>query len=124
MVQPSFFDEFGALFKALSSETRIRVIDLLTQGERCVCEITAELGLSQPLVSHHLSLLREASLVHRRGDGARTYYSIDWRQFDHLVAGLQLLVDTGCAETETGGSTGVCARAWGTAGRSAPSSTR
>jgi len=54
MVQPSFFDEFGALFKALSSETRIRVIDLLTQGERCVCEITAELGLSQPLVSHHL----------------------------------------------------------------------
>ena len=51
-------------------------------GEKCVCEISAHVGGSQPLVSHHLAVLREAGFVTMRGQGARTYYAIDWQNFD------------------------------------------
>jgi ArsR family transcriptional regulator len=72
-------------FKALSNETRAQIIDFLLGGERCVCEMSGPLDLSQPLVSHHLALLRDAGLVRMRDEGARTYYSIDWEHFDaHL----------------------------------------
>jgi ArsR family transcriptional regulator len=56
-------------------------------GEKCVCEITADVGGSQPLISHHLAVLRDAGFVTMRGQGARTYYAIDWANFDeHLSA--------------------------------------
>ncbi len=54
-------------------------------GEKCVCEITAHLGVSQPLISHHLSILRETGFVLMRGEGARTYYAVDWERFDERL---------------------------------------
>ena len=48
--------------------------------------------MSQPLISHHLAILRDAGFVRMRGEGARTYYSIDWEQFDEKVAGFTGLV--------------------------------
>jgi len=73
-------------FKAFCNGTRATIIEFLMTGEKCVCEITAELGLSQPLTSHHLSILREAGFVASRGEGARTYYSIDWDEFESRAA--------------------------------------
>ena len=49
--------------------------------------MTGPLDLSQPLVSHHLALLRDAGLVSMRDEGARTYYSIDWERFDGDLKG-------------------------------------
>ena len=74
-------------FKAFCNETRAQIIDFLLGGERCVCEMSGPLDLSQPLVSHHLALLRDAGLVRLRGEGARTYYSINWEHFDDHLKG-------------------------------------
>jgi len=75
-------EDFVPLFKALSNPTRAQIMEFLLSGERCVCEMTGPLDVSQPLVSHHLALLRDAGLVKMREEGARTYYSIDRERFD------------------------------------------
>ncbi len=79
--------DFVPFFKALCNSTRAQIIEFLLGGERCVCEMTGPLDQSQPLVSHHLALLRDAGLVSMRGEGARTYYSIDWERFDGELKG-------------------------------------
>jgi ArsR family transcriptional regulator, arsenate/arsenite/antimonite-responsive transcriptional repressor len=75
-------EDYVPLFKALCHPTRAQIIEFLLSGERCVCEMTGPLDLSQPLVSHHLGLLKEAGMVNVRDEGARTYYSIDHERFD------------------------------------------
>ncbi len=79
--------DFVPLFKAFCNPTRAQIIEFLLGGERCVCEMTGPLDVSQPLVSHHLALLRDAGLVRMRDEGARTYYSIDWERFDGDLKG-------------------------------------
>ena len=79
--------DFAPFFKALGNSTRTQIIDFLLAGERCVCEMTGPLDQSQPLVSHHLALLRDAGLLRMRSEGSRTYYSIDWERFDGELKG-------------------------------------
>ena len=79
--------EFLPFFKAFCNPTRAQIIEFLLGGERCVCEMTGPLDVSQPLVSHHLALLRDAGLVRMRDEGARTYYTIDWDRFDGDLKG-------------------------------------
>lgn len=65
-------------FSALSHDVRRRSLLLLqTQGELCVCELTRALGISQPMLSRHLALLREAGLVSDRRAGVWIYYAIN-----------------------------------------------
>jgi ArsR family transcriptional regulator len=65
------------IFKALSDETRLRILKLLEQGELCVCDIVAALDMIQPKVSFHLSVLKEAGLIKDRRQGKWIHYSID-----------------------------------------------
>ncbi|MBC7107095.1 MAG: winged helix-turn-helix transcriptional regulator, partial [Firmicutes bacterium] len=53
----------AAYFKALADPTRLRILELLAGREMCVCEVMAALNLPQPLVSHHLRVLRQAGVV-------------------------------------------------------------
>lgn len=64
-------------FKALSDETRLRILLLLKKGELCVCDIAETLEMTQPNISFHLSMLKEAGLIKDRKDGRWTYYSLD-----------------------------------------------
>ena len=93
LAQAGSITEFVPLFKAFCNPTRAQIIEFLLGGERCVCEVTGPLDQSQPLVSHHLALLREAGLVNMRGEGARTYYSIDWERFDGDLRGFLAYVE-------------------------------
>jgi DNA-binding transcriptional ArsR family regulator len=68
--------DFLPFFKAFCNPIRAQIIEFLLSGERCVCEMTGPLDQSQPLVSHHLALLRDAGLLRMRNEGTRTYYSI------------------------------------------------
>lgn len=77
---------FAPFFKAFCHPTRADIVEQLMSGEKCVCEITSHVGGSQPLVSHHLAILRDAGFVTMRGQGARTYYAIDWQNFDERLA--------------------------------------
>ena len=65
------------VFKALSDETRLRILKLLEHGELCVCDIVAALDTIQPKVSFHLSALREAGLIKDRKQGKWIHYRID-----------------------------------------------
>lgn len=70
-------DELVTIFKALSDETRLRIIKLLEQGELCVCDITAALDMVQPKVSFHLGALKEAGLITDRKQGKWTHYRLN-----------------------------------------------
>lgn len=65
------------IFKALSEETRLRIVKLLEHGELCVCDIVAALDMIQPKVSFHLAVLKEAGLIKDRKQGKWTHYRID-----------------------------------------------
>ncbi len=69
-------NELVTLFKALSDETRLRIIKLLEQGELCVCDITAALDLVQPKVSFHLNVLKEAGFIKDRKEGKWIHYGL------------------------------------------------
>ena len=65
------------IFKALSDETRIRILKLLGEGELCVCDIVAALDMIQPKVSFHLCVLKEAGLLKDRKQGKWIHYRIN-----------------------------------------------
>ena len=64
------------LFRALSHPVRLRILDILSRQEACVCHLTAILGQRQPYVSQQLATLREAGLVADRRDGTLIYYRL------------------------------------------------
>lgn len=64
------------IMKALSDENRIRIVNLLLQGELCVCEIETILGLSQTNASRHLAKLKTAGIVEIRKEYQWVYYKI------------------------------------------------
>lgn len=65
------------LFKALSDETRLKLVVLLHKRELCVCQIEAALGISQTKASRHLSILRRAGLLRARRAGLWMYYTLE-----------------------------------------------
>jgi ArsR family transcriptional regulator, zinc-responsive transcriptional repressor len=76
----------AALFKALSTETRLSIVHRLATGPACVHELVSELGLSQPLVSQHLRVLRGADVVRGTRRGKEIAYAIADDHVGHLVA--------------------------------------
>jgi ArsR family transcriptional regulator len=76
-VRRLFLKELTDLFKALSDETRLRILKLLEGGELCVCDIMAALDKIQPKVSFHLGVLKKANLLKGRRQGKWMHYNID-----------------------------------------------
>lgn len=68
----------AAVFKALSNPVRVQIIDLLHRygGQVCVCDIENHFSLSQPTISHHLKVLRQAGLVEAEQCGLWVYYTV------------------------------------------------
>ena len=75
------FSRGTALFKALADETRVRIVDILSCGELCACDILYYFNISQPTLSHHLNVLVESGLVIARPEGKWTHYSLDVETF-------------------------------------------
>ncbi len=69
--------EMENLFLALSDQTRLKMLNLMRDGEVCVCWFTEVLSESQPKISRHLAYLRNAGIVSARRDGKWMYYKID-----------------------------------------------
>ena len=79
--------ELARLLKALADPTRLRLVSMVAAhegGEACVCDLTEPLGLTQPTISHHLKILRDAGLVTVARRGVWAYYGVE-------PAGLALL---------------------------------
>lgn len=86
-------DELAMLFKVLSHPQRLRILQLLNDGERCVCEIVQALGLRQAYVSQQLILLRQAGLICFRKEGWNVYYRVACPEVQMLLQMAQAVHD-------------------------------
>jgi len=82
----------AAVFKALADPGRVKIVNLLANapGPVCVCDLTPELGLSQPTVSFHLKKLVRAGLLQREQRGSWAYYSVDRQALGRLSSVFEL----------------------------------
>lgn len=81
--------ELARVFKALGDPVRLRLLSLIASrdgGEVCVCDLTPAFALSQPTISHHLKLLREAGLIGSERRGTWVYYWLLPESTDRLAA--------------------------------------
>lgn len=78
---------FSKYFKAFSDQTRLKILSLLAGREMTVNELTAAVGLSQPTISRHLAILREAEAVIDRRDGQRVYYRLNGKAVRDCCSG-------------------------------------
>ena len=74
----------ASIYKVLGDPTRLKMILGLRDGEMCVCDLAAFLGLTESAISHQLRLLKDQALIKKRRDGQTLYYSLD----DEHVSGL------------------------------------
>jgi len=84
--------------KALADETRQRILTMLQEQELCVSDIVGQLHLSQPAVSHHLGVLKQAGLVTDRKEGKRVIYALDVCCLQDCC--VELMTELGVATTE------------------------
>jgi DNA-binding transcriptional ArsR family regulator len=73
------------IFQALADPSRRAIFESLTRGEASVKELTARFDISQPAVSQHLAILKDAGLVNSRREGRRVYYRVEPRGMQPLV---------------------------------------
>jgi ArsR family transcriptional regulator len=85
-------ESLSKVLKALADPTRLQLVSLIKsapQGEACVCDLTAPLGLRQPTVSHHLKVLVDAGLLQREKRATWVWYSLVPQAWSALHASLR-----------------------------------
>jgi ArsR family transcriptional regulator len=85
------YEQLGQLFKGLAHPSRLQILDLLREGEMCVCHIEATLKKRQAYVSQQLMTLREAGLVDSRREGLQVDYRL---AHPHIAELLDLMLGT------------------------------
>lgn len=83
------FTQVARWFHALADETRLQVIELLGEGEQCVCDLSEALQCAQSRLSFHLKTLKDAGLVEDRRDGRWIYYSLNPEKIAEMKAFLR-----------------------------------
>jgi ArsR family transcriptional regulator len=68
------YPEYIQIFKALADETRLKIVTLLSEGERCACQLLENFNITQPTLSYHMKILCECGIVVGRREGAWMYY--------------------------------------------------
>jgi ArsR family transcriptional regulator len=71
------YPEYVHMLKALSDETRLRIVDILSNGEMCACKILEKFNITQPTLSYHMKILTGSGLVDGRRDGAWMRYTLN-----------------------------------------------
>lgn len=66
----------AVIFKAFCDENRIRILQLLLDGEKCACKLLEEMNITQPTLSHHMKILCDSGIVEGRKEGKWIHYSI------------------------------------------------
>ncbi len=84
-IPPASLERAAQLFRAMGDGPRLRILDLLQSGERCVTEIVAAVGEKFPTVSQRLRILRGEGLIARRRDGNHVYYALADRHVADLI---------------------------------------
>lgn len=71
------YREYVSVFKALADETRLKIIQMLSSGELCACNILEEFNITQPTLSYHMKILTECGLVKGVKEGSWMKYNIN-----------------------------------------------
>ena len=71
------YAEYVPAIKAMSDETRLKIIDMLSCGEMCACDILEGLSISQSTLSYHMKILADSGLVHAKRDGTWMRYTLN-----------------------------------------------
>ncbi len=86
-IKQRIYEGQANVLKALGQPTRLQILDLLKNGERCVCEIFPAINQEQANVSKHLSILKQAGILESRKDGLRILYRIKTPEIFNLLTG-------------------------------------
>lgn len=78
------YNTHALYMKALSDETRIKIYEMLSQGELCACNILEEFDITQPTLSYHMKILSDSGLVISRKDGVWMKYSLNRAQLEKI----------------------------------------
>lgn len=100
MNKEKLLESQAQIFKALGQPTRLQILDLLKEGERCVCEIFPAIQQEQANVSKHLSILKQAGIVDCRKEGLRIIYGIRNRDVLNLLKGVSGMIKTRVQEQQ------------------------
>jgi ArsR family transcriptional regulator len=85
------YDDTAKVLKAISEPKRLRIVDMLSCGELCACEILEEFHITQPTLSHDMKLLVGAGIVQDRREGKNIYYSLNQDVLHELQETLKML---------------------------------
>lgn len=83
------YAEYAPVFKAMSDESRLKIIDMLSCGELCACDILEELNISQSTLSYHMKSLTESGLINARKDGSWMKYTLNIERTNEMLSFLQ-----------------------------------
>ena len=78
------YAENALIFKALSDQTRLMILEMLSFGELCACVILAQFHITQPTLSYHMKALCDSGLVNGRKQGKWMYYSLNNDMFENI----------------------------------------
>ena len=84
----TIYEERAKIFKALSDERRLRILEVLQNGEKCTCTLTDEVNMPQSSLSYHMKILVSVGIVEMRNEGKYVFYSLRpeiIRQFLHEI---------------------------------------
>ena len=70
-------EQFVGIMESLSDPIRINILELMMNGEICVCDIVKVTGLSQSKISYHIKILKDSGLIRDRQEGRWVYYKLD-----------------------------------------------
>ncbi len=79
------YDESSKILKVISDPRRLKIIDILSCGEQCACDILDHFDFTQPTLSHHMKVLEESGLINVRKDGLWSYYSLDKNKCNDIL---------------------------------------
>ncbi|MHB1256160.1 MAG: ArsR/SmtB family transcription factor [Dethiobacteraceae bacterium] len=81
----SQYTAYIPVLKAISDETRLKIIDMISCGEICACDILDSLDIKQATLSYHMKMLSECGLVNARRDGAWMRYTLNKEKTDSII---------------------------------------
>jgi ArsR family transcriptional regulator len=79
------YDNNAKIIKALSDPNRLKIIDILSCGEECACNLLEDFEFTQPTLSHHMKVLAECGIVQARKEGLWSYYSLNLTNCNKLM---------------------------------------
>jgi DNA-binding transcriptional ArsR family regulator len=91
-IQQKVYENQAVFLKALGQPTRLQILDLLKNGERCVCEIFPAIDQEQANVSKHLTILKQSGILESRKEGLRVIYWIKNKEVLDLIKVVSLML--------------------------------